>query len=361
MSYTPQTGSNIIQNGDMLIDQRNAGASLTVTSGGTPFSADRWAPIFAASTSGAGSPSIIQQNASAGLDLFSKSLLWTMSGTPSTTTPAALSLQLNQTIEGSDVDDLAFGTAAAKAVTISGWLKSSVASANYGMTMGNSASNRVYAHMVTVTSAATWTFFSFVIPGDTTGTWLRGPGVVGARFKIAVAMGSTFWGTNDTWNASNIRSTSTQTQLTDTASATLEIAGIKMERGQVATPLISDPTEVSLTKYQRYYRKSFPLATAPAQSAGVAGALSIQNPIALGQPGVYVALNPPMYSSPTVVTYNPSAANANWRDVTAGSDIAVSVDPASAKSTTGFLIGTGATITTLADTIAIHYTADTGL
>lgn len=347
---------NIIQNGGMLFDQANEGAAVTI-SGANQRSADRWFATIVPSTSGVGNPTIQQQTASSGLPSAAKSLLVTASATPSTSTPAALRLDLIHRIEAGDVADLGFGVAGAQSLTVSLWLKSSIANANYSVGIRNGSVNRSYLHICNVASANTWTQCSFTIPGDVTGTWNTTPGTAGPVFSIGLAEGTL--GTPDTWTAGSILGVTGQTQFTDTASATLEVALIKMERGSTATIFVPDSTEVLRTKLQRYYRKSFPLGTAPAQSAGVAGATCVQNPIAGGQPSVYIAFNPPMYASPTIVTYNPSAANANWRNVTAASDIAVSVDPATAKSTTGVQIAAGATVANLADNLAIHYTAST--
>lgn len=60
-----------------------------------------------------------------------------------------------------------------------------------------------------------------------------------------------------------------------------------------------------------------------------------------------------------MTTYNPSAANANWRDVTAGSDVTVSVDPSSAGAATGVEI-TGGTVEAGGDNVCIHAVADVG-
>lgn len=74
----------------------------------------------------------------------------------------------------------------------------------------------------------------------------------------------------------------------------------------------------------------------------------------------WIAFDPPMVANPTITTFNPSAANANWRDITASSDVTVSVDPAATKSTTGFQLATSGTVATLGDVLGIHYTADSG-
>lgn len=354
-------GDNLLQNGDMLIDQRFAGASVTVSTGTTPLGVDRWSGSFLTSTSGAGDPTMQQQAASSGIVGFVKSIIVTSNATPSTTNPTTLRFELQQRIEGSDIEDLAFGTASPKTITVSGWIKTSLTNATFGVALLNSANNRSYVTAQTIPTAATWTYFSFTTVGDATGTWLNTPGTIGLRVVLTLTRGPGGYGTANTWQAGGLDTTSAQTNFTDTAGATVETTGWKVERGSVATSFVADPTAVAITKLQRYYRKSFPIATAPAQSAGVAGAVVVNNPIALGQPGTYVAFNPAMYASPTIVTYNPSAGNANWRDVTAAADVAVSVDPATAKSTTGVNIATGGTVTNIADTLAIHYSADAGI
>lgn len=353
--------ANLIQNGGMLLDQANEGTALTITTGSNLRNPDRIFTIFATSTSSAGNPTVQQQTTSAGLTGFPKSMLITASATPSTSTPAALRLASTNSIEGIDVADLAFGTAGAKTVTASHWAKTSLANYNYGVALRNSAGDRSYVHICNVPVAATWTQCVFTTVGDVTGTWLTAQGALGLRMTITLSGGSTFQGSADSWQAGTAQTTAAQTQFTDTANATFETTGWKIERGAMATPYLEDPMQVLISKLQRYYRKSFPPGTAPAQTGGVAGTVCVQNPIAVGRPSLMVPFNPPMYASPAIVTYNPSAGNANWRDVTAGSDITVSVDPSTALSVNGVEFAAGATITTLADNICIHYTAATTL
>lgn len=355
------TNQNIIQNGDMFFDQRNEGAALTLLTGTVQFPADRWKLNFTVSTSSAGNPTSQQQTPSSGLTSnFAKSILFTMNVTPASSTPAALNLSYVHQVEGPDVADLGWGTASASAVTVSGWLKTSI-TGSFGIALRNGAANRSYPHLAVISSANTWTFFSFVVPGDTSGTWLTGIGTTGMNVSVSLSNGSNFQGTADTWNAANNTTTSGQTQLISNASATMEVTGLKLERGSLATPSWSVPTPDNFNKMKRFYWKTFAPGTAPAQNvASVVGALTVKNPIALGDPSLWVAFNPPMFASPTVVTYNPSAANANWRDITAGSDATVSVDPASTKGTTGVLIATSGTVTTLGDVLGIHATFDSG-
>ncbi len=107
-----------------------------------------------------------------------------------------------------------------------------------------------------------------------------------------------------------------------------------------------------------FYEKTFPYGTAPAQSAGVAGALQVKNPIAAGYPQVSWLYKTPKWKVPTVVTYNPSAANANWRNITGAADVAESVNPAASADMGGTMITTSGTVATIAHILAIHATAD---
>lgn len=141
----------------------------------------------------------------------------------------------------------------------------------------------------------------------------------------------------------------------------VDITGVQIEPATAAanvTPYEFQTYGDTLQRCRRYYQKSFPQATAPAQNAGVAGAITVKNPIALGDPSEYIQFCPPMAPlTNTFTTYNPSAGNANWRDITAAADVTVSVDPGSTKSETGILVATSGTVTTLGDILAIHYTA----
>ncbi len=140
---------------------------------------------------------------------------------------------------------------------------------------------------------------------------------------------------------------------------TLRLSGVRLYQSSQSQPWTQRLYQAEFTLLQAFYKKTFPVGTKPAQSAGLTGAKCVQNPIALGQPSFYWDWTQiPMVASPTITTFNPSAANANWRDVTASADVTVSVDPPTAKGLTGVEIATGATVTTLADQLCIHATAD---
>jgi hypothetical protein len=141
----------------------------------------------------------------------------------------------------------------------------------------------------------------------------------------------------------------------------LDITGVMIEPATAVgfvTPFEFMPFADTFALCRRFCQKTFPYATAPAQNAGVTGALSTKNPIAAGDPAIDIQFSPPMFPGTiNFTTYNPSNTNANWRNITAGADATVSVDPGNTKSETGLLVGTSGTVANLGDILAIHYLA----
>jgi hypothetical protein len=116
------------------------------------------------------------------------------------------------------------------------------------------------------------------------------------------------------------------------AADTLLITGVQLEVGSVATSFENRGFLTELQLCQRYYAKTFAYGTTPAQNAGKVGCAIVTGPGG-GSSGVFLWQFPvKMRTLPTIVTFNPSVANANWRDFTGGADVAVSVDPQTAKS-----------------------------
>jgi hypothetical protein len=158
----PIAGSrNRIINGDMRIDQRYAGAS--VSSGGFLYTVDRWQTYEASS-----GQFTIQRSTIAPAD-FTNSLLFTVTTAQSSLNPSDQYI-FQQYIEGFNSSDLNWGTASAKAITVSFWARSSV-TGTYPVAIINGSSNRSYVTTFAINTANTWEFKTATIPGDTTGSW----------------------------------------------------------------------------------------------------------------------------------------------------------------------------------------------
>jgi hypothetical protein len=237
---------NRIINGAMMIDQRNAGASVTITSGA--YTLDRW--LCGASQS---SKYAVQQNAGsvtppAG---FKNYLGVTSSSAYSITSTDYFGII--QPIEGLNIGDLAWGTASAATVTLSFWVRSSL-TGTFGGSLQNSAQNRSYPFSYTISSANTWEQKTITIAGDTSGTWLTTNGV-GIYLTIGLGYGSTYSGTAGSWSSNNYISATGATSVVGTNGATFYITGVQLEKGSTATSFDYRPYGTELALCQRYYGK----------------------------------------------------------------------------------------------------------
>jgi hypothetical protein len=234
---------NRIINGDMRIDQRNAGASVTPSN--ADYTLDRYQSVLSAA-----SKYSIQQVSDAPTG-FVNSLRVTSSSAYAV--PADEVFQIRQSIEGTNCSDLAFGSASAKTVTLSFWVRSSL-TGTFGGRIQNSAGNRNYPFSYTISIADTWEYKTVTIAGDTTGTWLTTTGI-GIQIRWSLGSGSDFQGTAGSWTASNISSVTGETQVVATNGATWYITGVQLEVGSVATPFERRPYGTELSLCQRYYYK----------------------------------------------------------------------------------------------------------
>jgi hypothetical protein len=233
---------NRIINGDMRIDQRNAGAAVTAAGA---FPVDRF--VCAHSTDGAFSA---QQDSSAPVG-FVNSVKWTTTTADATLGATQFAL-LRQKIEGNNVADLGFGTANAKTITLSFWVRSSL-TGTFGGSITNSAQNRCYPFSYTISVADTWEQKSVTIAGDTTGTWLTTNGI-GFDVFWGLGVGSTYSGTAGAWvSTANLYSVTGAVNVMGTLNATFYITGVQLEAGTTATPFERVEFGESLRRCQRYY------------------------------------------------------------------------------------------------------------
>jgi len=243
---------NRIINGDMRIDQRNAGASVTITTlGGGQYTLDRW--FGQASQS---SKFSVQRSTTAPAG-FTNSLLVTSLSSYSVTSGDYFSIK--QSIEGFNGADLAFGTANAATVTISFRVYSSL-TGTFGAVLQNGAFNRSYPFTYTISAANTWTTISVTIPGDTSGTWAT-DNSSGLVVIFGLGVGSTYSGTAGSWQGANLISATGATSVVGTNGATFYITGVQLEAGTVASPFERRPYGTELALCQRYFEVGQPNQT----------------------------------------------------------------------------------------------------
>ena len=242
---------NRIINGDMRIDQRNAGASVTATTtSALVYTLDRWAYVASVA-----SKYTVQQNAgSVTPPTGFTNYLGITSLSAYTPLAASDNFNIQQNIEGFNVSDLGWGTANAKTVTLSFWVRSSLTGA-FGGGVRNSASDRSYLFSYTINSANTWEQKSITIAGDTTGTWLTTNGI-GIKLLFGLGVGSTSSGTANTWQAGSYIAPTGSTSVVGTNGATFYITGVQLEVGSSATGFEYVDYTTQLLLCQRYLFKA---------------------------------------------------------------------------------------------------------
>ena len=240
---------NRIINGNMAIDQRNAGASLTITSDGL-YTLDRWQAYSDVGTS----KYSVQQNAGSVTPPTGFTNYLGVTSLATTSVGSADYYMLSQKIEGFNTADLDFGKATAKTITLSFWVYSSL-TGTFGGAIQNGAGNRSYPFTYTISVANTWEYKTITIAGDTSGTWTT-TNTAGIILRIGLGVGSTSSGTAGAWSGSSFYSATGATSVVGTNGATFYITGVQLEVGSTATSFDYRQYGTELALCQRYYWKA---------------------------------------------------------------------------------------------------------
>jgi len=290
---------NRIINGAMVIDQRNAGASVTANDG--TYAVDRFRFTMSASSKGTG-----QQQTSVIPVGFSNALKFTSSAATSLGSTDFYCLE--QYIEGYNVADLNFGTANAKTFTLSAWVYSSL-TGTFGGSVQNSASDRSYPFTYSIPVANTWTQISVTIAGDTSGTWLTTNGI-GMKVCFGLGCGTSRSGTAGAWASTWYASATGATSVVGTNGATFYITGVQLEVGSSATGYEYVNYQTSLANCQRYYYKWIP--TSSASYASTTNTITVTATYGPVKMPVTMRTTPTLTTSGTATDYGGYAGAVNF-------------------------------------------------
>ena len=276
---------NRIINGAMVIDQRNAGASVTQNDTGI-YTLDRWSAYGVVSSKFAVRQNVNSVTPPSG---FKNYLGCTSSSSYSVTSGDIYIIQQN--IEGYNIADLDWGTSTAKTVTLSFWVRSSLTGTFGGSITGGNTRN--YPWSYTISSANTWEFKTITIAGDTSGTWgsTNGTGVI---VNWSLGTGSTYSVAAGSWTASSAYSVPGATSVVGTNGATLYITGVQFEKGSTATQFDYRDYGREFALCQRYY-----------STIGKDGT----NAFLIGGYGLAGAAAYATYTNPVTMRTNPTVTN----------------------------------------------------
>jgi hypothetical protein len=243
---SPYVLKNRIINGAMVIDQRNAGASVTPTA--LQYTLDRW--FFYVTQA---SKITTQQNQGSVTPPAGFSNYLGITSSSAYTPTGGDNFYVSQNIEANNISDLAWGTANAKTVTISFWVRSSL-TGNFGLVVENAPTyNYSYPILYTINAANTWEYKTITIPAPTAGTWATSGNGIGFTLLFSLGIGTTYAGPSGAWAAANYNGVTGQTNVVATNGATFYITGVQLEVGSTATPFERRLYGQELSLCQRYY------------------------------------------------------------------------------------------------------------
>jgi hypothetical protein len=295
---------NRIINGAMVIDQRNAGASVTPTD--ASYTLDRWKAYLSQT-----SKYTVQQNAGSVTPPAGFINYLGVTSSSAYTVGAAERFAIVQQIEGLNTYDLGWGTANAKTVTLSFQVYSSL-TGTFGGSILNSAYNRAYPFTYSIPAANTWTTISITIAGDTTGTWLTTNGI-GVQVWFGLGVGSSSSGTAGSWSANAYLSATGATSVVGTNGATFYITGVQLEVGTQATGFEYRQYGQELALCQRYYQKNYLQTIAVGANSGSnENQRSVVVSYAGSEYSNCIYLKQTMRATPAVSLWNDSGTANSW-------------------------------------------------
>lgn len=301
---------NKIINGSMEIAQR--GTSFTVNTGfGANYTLDRYSRIAVTSA-------VVTVTQTSDGPASEPTLPYSLRCTVATADPTVTASELwtlLQKIEGYSARDLI-----GKTFTLSFWVRSAKVGTHCVAFYNNDypSADRYYVAEYNISVADTWEYKEITIIGGliTAGTWDWTNGS-GLTVGWTLYCGATRQGVAGSWQSGWALATSSQVNVLDTIGNIFAITGVQLEVGNTPTPFEHRPFGVELGMCQRYYEKSFPYATAPAQNVGASLGAAYATGQVLNQTfSSLVKFAVAKRAAPTITTYAPDAASANWTTIT---------------------------------------------
>mgnify|MGYP003150607653 CR=1 FL=1 len=247
-NITNRSNRNKIINGGMIVSQRQ-----TSTTNSNAFVVDR----FQAQVTQMDELAQTLEQSSDAPDGFGKSIKITTT-TPESSIASNEQFRIQTKLEGQDFQDLAYGTSAAKTITISFYVKASI-TGTFGFTVYRAESTaRVITAPYTISSADTWERKTITISGDTSGAAITNDNAERFRLMWGLAAGANFNTASASWSdysSANLLGGHVTNDLVTTNNATWQLAGVQLEVSDHVTDFEHRSVGQELQLCKRYYQK----------------------------------------------------------------------------------------------------------
>ena len=246
VAITAQAGRNLIINGNMQIAQRATSVTGITTAG------YRTVDRYNVALNSAGTWSMSQNTDVPTGQGFTSSFKIDCTTANASLSSASYGLAI-QPIEAFNCQQLAYGAAGAKTITMSFWVKSNK-TGTYIFDLRNLDADKLISQAYTISSANTWEKKTLTFVGDTAGA-INNDNGTGLQCAFWLAAGSNYssgtlqtsWGTHSPANRAV-----GQVNLADSTSNYFNITGVQLEVGTVATPFEHLQYGQQLQLCQRY-------------------------------------------------------------------------------------------------------------
>ena len=248
MQASLKPNRNLIINGGMSVAQRTTSLASITTTG--YYTADRFAISLA--TTGTWTQSV-ENDAPTGSGLRKSLKMLCTTADPSLA--AGDTLRFRQYIEGQNVQHIAKGTAAAKKLTLSFWVKSNVTGIYIAELTDNNNSRSVSA-AYSILVSGTWEKKTITFPADLTGVFTNDNNLsLMSTFYLSSGSNGTSGTLSTVWAATVEANRAVgQTNLAAATSNYWQVTGVQLEVGSAPSEFEFEPYEAVLRKCLRYYQ-----------------------------------------------------------------------------------------------------------
>lgn len=253
---TPLGNRNLIINGDMRIAQRGTSTTGLQYNNDNNFPCcDRWMfSHFGSSSYTAAFTGSQDTDVPTGQGFVNSFKL--ACTTADATLEADTAVLVRQMIEAQNLTHLKYGTSSAEKITASFWVKSNV-TGTYSLVFNQVDASKYYGADYTINTADTWEKKTITIDGNTSDV-INNDNGIGFRMDFYLSVGSNYaGGTNEQWTTNTTGDVvpNMTNNIGGSTANYINITGVQVEVGEVATEFEHRPYDVELARCQRYYQK----------------------------------------------------------------------------------------------------------